>query len=226
MRRKALVGIILLCLAVGIFSAVPNVNADEEEFVAMVVDVDGVETTNIHDLYLYYYSEWGGPYMKYYKEDSAKSMLVRRGESDLTIPFTNIREMEFEWAETEEEKSTIMITALSGEKIKGEPLRVSHWSFKGKTDFGDFSLSVKKTKKVMLSHGITPASPSPTPVTATPTPIPSPTPTSSSSPVPTQTPTSSPGQVSTPIPKTAGFEAVFAIAGLMAVAYILRRNRK
>lgn len=50
-------------------------------------------------------------------------------------------------------------------------------------------------------------------------------------PAPTVTPTSvtatpSPSTIPTPIPKQQGFEVIFAIAGLLAVAYILRRNRK
>ena len=225
MNVKVFVGLILLCLTSGIIlSIAPTVSADE--VVATVIDTAGSET-RVYDMYLYYYKVSG----MFYKSDSAKSMLVRRGESDLTIPFTNIREMEFEWAETEEEKSTVTITVLSGEKIKGEPLRVSHWSFKGKTDFGDFSLGVHKAKKVKLSHAITPSSPTQTPVTTTPTPTlaptPSPTPTASPSPGPAQTPTPTPGQIVTPIPKPAGFEAEFAIAGLLAMLYILRwRNKK
>jgi len=66
-------------------------------------------------------------------------------------------------------------------------------------------------------------------VTPTPTPTPSPTP--SPTPKPTATPTIpppiTPTPSPTPTPEPPGFEAVFAIAGLLAVAYlVLRKKRK
>ena len=65
------------------------------------------------------------------------------------------------------------------------------------------------------------AAPTPTPVTTpTPTPIttPVPTPVTTATPVPTEEPT--------PTPEEPGFEAVFAIAGLLAVAYLVLRIKK
>ena len=68
--------------------------------------------------------------------------------------------------------------------------------------------------------------------TITPIPSPSPTPTPSPSPAPTPTPTPmqtvtvTPTSASTPTPEergVQGFEAVFAIAGLIVVAYLLKR---
>jgi hypothetical protein len=131
MRLAKIYVIVILLFAIAFLGIPQNVNADEEDFIATVIDVNGVENSNIHDLYLYYYTErWGC-----YDEDTAESMLVRRGDSELTIPFSKIKEFEFKWAETVE-NSTVTVTTLSGEKIKGEPLRVSSWSFKGETDFG------------------------------------------------------------------------------------------
>ncbi|MCW3133689.1 MAG: PGF-CTERM sorting domain-containing protein [Methanophagales archaeon] len=68
---------------------------------------------------------------------------------------------------------------------------------------------------------ITAAVPTPTPVVSpTPTPVVSPTP-------PPVTPTPSPTPTpATPTPKPPGFEAVFAIAGLLAIAYLVLRRRK
>jgi len=65
--------------------------------------------------------------------------------------------------------------------------------------------------------------PTPTPVpTPTPTPIVTPTATLTMPPVsPTPTPTATP----TPTPTPPGFEAVFAIAGLLAVAYLVLRRK-
>jgi PGF-CTERM protein len=65
-------------------------------------------------------------------------------------------------------------------------------------------------------------------VTAVPTPVVSPTPTPvvSATPPPVATPTPTPEETPTPTPEPPGFEAVFAIAGLLAVAYLVLRRRK
>jgi len=53
------------------------------------------------------------------------------------------------------------------------------------------------------------------------------TPTPTPTPTPKPTPTATPSPTPTPTPEGPGFEAVFAIAGLLAVAYlVLRRKRK
>ena len=63
----------------------------------------------------------------------------------------------------------------------------------------------------------------PAEVTATPTPfVEETTPSPSPTPIPTPAPTVSP----TPTPEEPGFEAVFAIAGLLAVAYLVLRRKK
>ena len=152
MRKNRLCVIFLVSLAVSIFSGISNVTAEEEEFTAMVIDTNGSET-KVHNLYLSYHKKVGGyVYREYF--DSAKSMRVIIGETQITIPFANITEMEFNWAENENDKSTVTITTLSGKKIEGEPGYVSFWSFKGKTDIEDFKLDVDKIKKVVLSHEI------------------------------------------------------------------------
>jgi len=95
----------------------------------------------------------------------------------------------------------------------------------------DDDVLVVKTVKILASpENVTPT-PTPT-ATATPTPTPTPTPkpTATPTPKPTATPTPTPTATPTPTPtptpkkKTPGFEAVFAIAGLIAVAYLLRRR--
>lgn len=141
MRRKVLVGIIFSCLAVGIFSGATNVSAEGGEFVATVIDTADSET-QVYNLKLY----------------GEKEIDFKKGESTLTIPFSNIKEMEFIRGET----PTGTITLLSGEKIKGEP---RYYYFSGKTDYGSFNLYMPDTKKVIFLHAI--ASISPTPVTTT-----------------------------------------------------------
>ena len=70
--------------------------------------------------------------------------------------------------------------------------------------------------------------PSPTPpVTPTPTPTPTPKPTATPTIPPSVTPTPSPTPTATPTPTPPGFEAVLAVVGLLAVAYlVLRRKRE
>jgi len=58
------------------------------------------------------------------------------------------------------------------------------------------------------------------------TPTPTPTPPVTVSPTPTATPKPSPTPTSSPAGETPGFETVFAIAGLLAVAYLVLRGRK
>ena len=58
----------------------------------------------------------------------------------------------------------------------------------------------------------------------TPTPTPSPTPTPPVSPVAPTTPTPTP--TPSPSPTPPGFEAIFAVAGLLAIAYLVLRRRK
>ena len=63
----------------------------------------------------------------------------------------------------------------------------------------------------------------------TPTPVVSPTPTPEVTPTPTPpevTPTPTPVETPTPTPTPPGFEAVFAIAGLLAIAYLVLRKRR
>jgi len=62
----------------------------------------------------------------------------------------------------------------------------------------------------------------PTPTPPPTTPVPTPTPTIAPPPTPTPTPAPTP----TPTPGAPGFEAVFAIAGLLAIAYLVLRRRK
>jgi len=68
------------------------------------------------------------------------------------------------------------------------------------------------------------ASPSPT-VSPTPTPTPSPSPTPSPTVSPVATPTPTPTPTPSPSP-TPGFEAIFAVAGLLAVTYFVLRRKK
>ena len=95
--------------------------------------------------------------------------------------------------------------------------------------------------EVTLKGGDTeaPLTPSPTP-TVTPEVTPTPTPSETETPSPSLSPTSmpavtptatvtpapSPSPAATPTPTPPGFEAVFAIAGLLAIAYLVLRGKR
>ena len=64
------------------------------------------------------------------------------------------------------------------------------------------------------------------PPTPTPSPTPTPKPTATPTIPPPITPTPSPTPTPTPTPEPPGFEAVFAIAGLLAIAYLVLRRKK
>ncbi|WP_456478772.1 PGF-CTERM sorting domain-containing protein [Geoglobus ahangari] len=93
--------------------------------------------------------------------------------------------------------------------------------------FGPFEVSV--VKELAPTPTPTPEeTPTPTPTpTATPTPTPTKTPTPTPTPVETkeETPTPAPTKTTEEKKEGPGFEAVFAVAGLLAVAYLLRRRQ-
>jgi len=80
----------------------------------------------------------------------------------------------------------------------------------------------EKTVEILAAVPSPTPSPSPT-VSPTPTPTPSPTPTPTASPVAPTTPTPTPSPSPSPTP---GFEAIFAVAGLLAVTYFVLRRKK
>ncbi|MBU2618011.1 MAG: PGF-CTERM sorting domain-containing protein [Euryarchaeota archaeon] len=135
-------------------------------------------------------------------------MFWRQSERELsTISKNAAQEREFKLYSTSDEANTYSIDVVA-------------------TSQGDTT----KTSSVSVNSIFVPIpTPTPTPVPAVPavpavtptptvTPTPAPTPTSAPTPTPTPAPTPTP----TPMP---GFEAVFAIVGLLAVAYLLRRGR-
>ena len=80
------------------------------------------------------------------------------------------------------------------------------------------------TITVEISAAVPSPTPSPSPtVSPTPTPTPSPTPTPTASPVAPTTPTPTPSPSPSPTP---GFEALFAVAGLLAITYFVLRRKK
>ncbi|MEA2032702.1 MAG: PGF-CTERM sorting domain-containing protein [Euryarchaeota archaeon] len=82
---------------------------------------------------------------------------------------------------------------------------------------------VKAIGHVKVTYTLTPTPATPTPfITPTPTPTPPPTPTPTSITPKPVTPTPA---ISTPTPETPEFEAIFAIAGLLAIASLLRRRK-
>ena len=82
------------------------------------------------------------------------------------------------------------------------------------------------TVTVEILAAVPSPSPSPSPTvspTPTPTPTPTPSPSPAASPVAPTTPTPTPSPSPSPTP---GFEAIFAVAGLLTIAYLVLRRRK
>jgi len=74
--------------------------------------------------------------------------------------------------------------------------------------------------------GTDPNDPTSYPGAAAPTPTATPTAAPTAAPKPTVPPTVAPTAAPTPTPEEPGFEAVFAIAGLLAIAYVVLRKKK
>jgi len=80
------------------------------------------------------------------------------------------------------------------------------------------------TVTVEIKAAVPSPTPSPSPtVSPTPTPTPTPSPTPPVSPVAPTTPTPTPSPSPSPTP---GFEAIFAVAGLLAITYFVLRRKK
>jgi PGF-CTERM protein len=75
----------------------------------------------------------------------------------------------------------------------------------------------KSAKRGQIDINLTP--------TPTPTLTPTPTPTPTLTPTPSPSPSPSPTPIHTPVPTPPGFEVIFAIVGLLAVAYLLKRRK-
>ena len=125
---------------------------ENEKFSALVIDNSSVKT-HVYDLYLrsysggYWYTGYAG--IKQWSSGAEiikKDILIKAGDTELTIPFENIKEMEFGWRET----PTCTIITNKNERIHGKPIRVEGWSLKGETNFGHFSLDANKVKKVIF----------------------------------------------------------------------------
>jgi hypothetical protein len=75
-----------------------------------------------------------------------------------------------------------------------------------------------------VARGTDPLDPDDDIPTPTPTPTPKPTPTPTMPPTPTRTPTATP--TPEPSPEEPGFEALFAITGLLAIAFVILRRKQ
>ena len=149
MRVIVFIALFLLSINCGALQCQASEN---EKFSALVIDNSSVKT-HVYDLYLrshsggHWYTGYAG--IKYWSsggEIIKKDIIIKAGDTELTIPFENIKEMEFEWRET----PTCTIITNKNERIHGKPIRVEGWSLKGETNFGDFSLDANKVKKVIF----------------------------------------------------------------------------
>lgn len=126
----------------------------------------------------------------------------------------------------QEKLSTLVWTPTTALKSGDMKLRIDYTIYYPGAKYSSFR--TEYIDQVVITKK--PPEKTPTPeVTPSPTPSPSPTPTPTPSPTPTPLVTSSPSPIAptrTPTPPAPGFEAIFAISGLLVVAYLaLRRKR-
>jgi len=124
---------------------------------------------------------------------------------------------------------TLILTARGPIELTPQTVRVENGTFEATFDTAGAREGVYNVKaddgdghtdEATVNIGAAaPATPTPAPTTPTPTAAPTPVPT----PVPTAAPTPVPA---TPTPEEPGFEALFAIAGLLAIAFLVLRIRK
>jgi PGF-CTERM protein len=126
-----------------------------------------------------------------------------------------------------EEGFTIVVTAKGPTELTPQTVKLEEGKFSATFDTTDAPVGTYLVKADdgdghtdEASVSIREAVPTPTP-TATATPTVTPTPTAPTTPTPTATAT----PVTSPTPEPPGFEAVFAIAGLLAVAYLVLRKK-
>lgn len=118
---------------------------------ANVVDSSNIQT-NIKNLTLSY---WGGIYANWgYTGKSGwhdyENIIIRRGESNYTIPFAEINEIKFYWNEN---PPSAEISLATGETLNGELLRLNDghdWIFRGDTGYADFELDYRKTSRIIF----------------------------------------------------------------------------
>ena len=82
--------------------------------------------------------------------DNYENILIKQGESRLTIPFKNIDKIEFN---LKDNIPLASITTIDGKMITGENLRIDCWYFRGDTPSGIFCLSSNDTKEIVFNRG-------------------------------------------------------------------------
>lgn len=119
---------------------------------ATVID-SSINHTNINNFTMSYY---GSIYTQYDTPTGMsgwhdyEDILIKRGDSEYTIPFEKIKEINFDW---NIEPPSVEIILVDGEKINGETLRTnsSHdWYFRGQTIYSYFELELEKTTKIIF----------------------------------------------------------------------------
>ena len=139
--------LLILPFFIGIFFIVYPVTAvgDNNQNIFTIVDINGVEMSDVSNLHLSYHHVSG---MLYRASDSS-DFEVKRGETTHSIPLSEIDEIEFSWSDTDE-NSAVTVSTESGKQITGQPVQTDDWKFTGNKNSESISQDIRQTSKIVL----------------------------------------------------------------------------
>ena len=122
---------------------------------ATVIDSSNTQT-NVDNLTLSYYggiyNMWG--YTGRSDWHDQEDIMIRRGDTNYTIPFVEINEIKFYW---NEKPASAEISLVKGKTVTGELLRNNdgrEWFFRGDTGYGDFEVEYRKTSRIIFDGSV------------------------------------------------------------------------
>jgi len=150
--RLAIIGFVFLSSLSPAFAA-----SDSESILSAVLITDTSNASSV--VYNLTLSEWAADTSRTYVSGghpaiwfNYKNIIIKKGETLLTIGFDKIQRIDFDWAS---EKGSARVATTGVDVIVGEP--ISHnsvgfnsWLLRGDTDYGMFELSLNKAKSIAV----------------------------------------------------------------------------